>query len=106
MKTNLVETAVGAVVILIAAAFFTFAYTTSGIGKGSGGYSLVAEFDNADGIQGVAKTYTWNEAGEFEADPLRDIWMYEWSDDAGDFVSLGLLSVRFVSRHGRAKSSV
>ena len=50
MKTNLVETAVGAVVILIAAAFFTFAYTTSGIGKGSGGYELVAEFDNADGI--------------------------------------------------------
>ena len=50
MKTNLVETAVGAVVILIAAAFFTFAYTTSGIGKGGGGYELVAEFDNADGI--------------------------------------------------------
>ena len=50
MKTNLVETAVGAVVILIAAAFFTFAYTTSGIGKGSGGYRLIAEFDNADGI--------------------------------------------------------
>jgi phospholipid/cholesterol/gamma-HCH transport system substrate-binding protein len=50
MKTNSVETAVGAVVILIAAAFFTFAYTTSGIGKGSGGYLLVAEFDNADGI--------------------------------------------------------
>jgi phospholipid/cholesterol/gamma-HCH transport system substrate-binding protein len=50
MKTNLVETAVGAVVILIAAVFFTFAYTSSGIGKGSGGYRLVAEFDNADGI--------------------------------------------------------
>jgi phospholipid/cholesterol/gamma-HCH transport system substrate-binding protein len=50
MKTNLVETAVGAVVIVIAAAFFTFAYTTSGIGKGSGGYQLTAEFDNADGI--------------------------------------------------------
>jgi len=50
MQTNLVETAVGAVVILIAGAFFTFAYTTSGVGKGSGGYRLVAEFDNADGI--------------------------------------------------------
>ena len=50
MKTNLVETAVGAVVILIAVVFFTFAYTSSGIGKGSGGYRLVAEFDNADGI--------------------------------------------------------
>jgi len=50
MKTNVVETAVGAVVILIAAAFFTFAYTTSGIGMGTGGYRLIAEFDNADGI--------------------------------------------------------
>jgi len=50
MKTNMVETAVGAVVILIAAVFFTFAYTSSGIGKGSGGYRLIAEFDNADGI--------------------------------------------------------
>lgn len=50
MKTNLVETAVGAVVILIAAAFFTFAYTTSGIGRGSGGTTLTAEFDNAAGI--------------------------------------------------------
>jgi phospholipid/cholesterol/gamma-HCH transport system substrate-binding protein len=50
MKTNLVETAVGAVVIVIAAAFFIFAYTTSGIGRGSGGYELIAEFDNADGI--------------------------------------------------------
>lgn len=50
MKTNLVETAVGAVVILVAVVFFVFAYTTSGIGKGTGGYRLVAEFDNADGI--------------------------------------------------------
>jgi phospholipid/cholesterol/gamma-HCH transport system substrate-binding protein len=50
MKTNLVETAVGAVVILIAAVFFTFAYTVSGIGKGTGGYQLTAEFDNASGI--------------------------------------------------------
>lgn len=50
MTTNMVETAVGAVVILIAAAFFTFAYTTSGVGTGAGGYRLIAEFDNAEGI--------------------------------------------------------
>lgn len=50
MRINLVETAVGAVVIVIAAAFFIFAYTTSGIGRGSGGYQLIAEFDNAEGI--------------------------------------------------------
>ena len=50
MKNNLVETAVGAVVIVIAAVFFIFAYTTSGIGKGTGGYRLTAEFDNANGV--------------------------------------------------------
>ena len=50
MRTNLVETAVGAIVIVIAAAFFVFAYTTSGIGRGAGGYQLIAEFDNAEGI--------------------------------------------------------
>ena len=50
MRTSLVETAVGAVVILIAAAFFTFAYSTSGAGTGSGGVRLVAEFENASGI--------------------------------------------------------
>lgn len=51
--------------------------------------AVVAAFDNANGVQGVAKAYTWSEEGEFQADPLADIWIYEWSNDAGDFVSLG-----------------
>lgn len=50
---------------------------------------VVEYFRSASDIQGVAKAYTWNEAGEFEADALNDIWIYEWSNEAGDFVSLG-----------------
>src|SRR3954454_20739119 len=45
-----VETAIGAAVILIAVAFFGFAYATSGRSEGSGGYTLTAEFDNAAGV--------------------------------------------------------
>lgn len=51
--------------------------------------AVVEFFANADGIQGVAKSYSWSDVGEFEADPLRDIWIYEWSNEAGNFVSLG-----------------
>jgi phospholipid/cholesterol/gamma-HCH transport system substrate-binding protein len=50
MKNTTVETAIGALVILIAAGFFTFAYTTSGKGSTTGGYRLTAEFDNIAGI--------------------------------------------------------
>lgn len=50
---------------------------------------IVEFFQNTDGTQGVAKQYAWSDTGEFEADPLRDIWIYEWSNEAGDFVSLG-----------------
>lgn len=50
MKNNTVETAIGALVILIAAGFFVFAYSTSGAGTASGGYTLKAEFDNVAGV--------------------------------------------------------
>ena len=40
MKNTTVETAIGALVILIAAGFFVFAYSTSGAGTASGGYRL------------------------------------------------------------------
>lgn len=50
MKNNTVETAIGALVILIAAGFFVFAYSTSGAGTASGGYRLKAEFDNIAGV--------------------------------------------------------
>ena len=49
--TNTVETLVGAAVIAIAAGFFFYASTTAGVGGGvAGGYKVVAEFDNAQGV--------------------------------------------------------
>ena len=50
MTNSLVETLIGAAVIGIAAVFFVFAYTASGAGKGQGGYTLTAEFENVEGI--------------------------------------------------------
>lgn len=45
-------------------------------------------FDSAEGFEGVAKAYTWDETGEFQGGP-DDIWLYEWDDEEGNFVSLG-----------------
>jgi branched-chain amino acid transport system substrate-binding protein len=50
--------------------------------------AVVEQFQNADGIEGIAKSYSWEESGEFEGGP-EDIWVYEWNDKAGDFTSLG-----------------
>ncbi len=50
MNNTTVETAIGALVIVIAAAFFGFAYMTSGSATTTGGYRLIAEFDNVAGI--------------------------------------------------------
>ncbi|MFO1035016.1 MAG: outer membrane lipid asymmetry maintenance protein MlaD [Hyphomicrobiales bacterium] len=49
---NSLETVVGAAVVALAAGFFGFAYKTAGVGTGagSGGYLLIAEFDNAECI--------------------------------------------------------
>lgn len=50
MKNSTVETLIGAVVVVIAAAFFIFAYQTSGKGHAAGAYRISAEFDNAEGV--------------------------------------------------------
>lgn len=50
MKNTLVETLTGMVVIGLAVAFFVFAYSVGGVGKGAGGYTIVAEFENTAGI--------------------------------------------------------
>ncbi|WGF86961.1 outer membrane lipid asymmetry maintenance protein MlaD [Marinivivus vitaminiproducens] len=50
MSRNLLETVLGAVVLVAAAAFLVFAYERSGIGRGTGGYELVAQFDAIDGL--------------------------------------------------------
>lgn len=50
MKTSLLETLIGAVVVVIAGAFFLFAYQYSGKAGTAAGYRLNAEFDNAEGV--------------------------------------------------------
>ncbi|MCB1378041.1 MAG: outer membrane lipid asymmetry maintenance protein MlaD [Alphaproteobacteria bacterium] len=50
MKNSMVETLIGAAVIVIAAVFFLFAYKSSGQGRTAGGFSVMAEFDNAEGV--------------------------------------------------------
>jgi phospholipid/cholesterol/gamma-HCH transport system substrate-binding protein len=51
MSGNLVETLIGAVVLLVAGFFLAFAYTTGGVGSGRvGGYELQARFNRADGL--------------------------------------------------------
>ena len=49
MGGNLVESLIGAIVLVVAAGFLTFAYRTTDIGT-VGGYSLIAKFDRIDGL--------------------------------------------------------
>jgi branched-chain amino acid transport system substrate-binding protein len=48
--------------------------------------AVVENFHNAEGVQGVAKSYGWEDNGEFMGGP-GDIWIYEWKGDG--FESLG-----------------
>jgi len=50
MKGNVIETVIGAVVIVIAVAFFTYVYQTADLRAGSGGYEVTARFQSVDGI--------------------------------------------------------
>jgi phospholipid/cholesterol/gamma-HCH transport system substrate-binding protein len=51
MSGNVIETVMGAVVLVVAALFLFFAYSTSQVGTVSGGYSVTAQFQNVDGIR-------------------------------------------------------
>jgi phospholipid/cholesterol/gamma-HCH transport system substrate-binding protein len=50
MTRNLLETLLGAVVLIVAAGFLAFAYSSSQV-KESGGYELLARFDKIDGLE-------------------------------------------------------
>lgn len=50
MRSNLVETITGAVVVAIAVIFFVFAYQTAGVGTGRDGYVLKARFGEIGGL--------------------------------------------------------
>lgn len=49
MQGNVVETLMGAVVLVVAGAFLFFAYSTTDVGAG-GGLALSARFDNSAGL--------------------------------------------------------
>jgi branched-chain amino acid transport system substrate-binding protein len=53
--------------------------------------AIVEFLDSAEGVEGVAKSYGWNDDGEFEGGP-DDVWIYEWDTKAKNFVSLGAAS--------------
>ena len=50
MRGNLVETLIGAVVLIVAAVFLTFAYNRADVGTVEG-YELFARFDRVDGVE-------------------------------------------------------
>ncbi|HEX5079516.1 MAG TPA: outer membrane lipid asymmetry maintenance protein MlaD [Geminicoccaceae bacterium] len=50
MSRNLLETLLGAIVLIVAIVFLGFAYSASQLGDESG-YELVARFDRVDGLQ-------------------------------------------------------
>ena len=50
MKQNIVETAVGLLVLITAITFFSYAYITSGKSSDENGYVLNATFESAEGI--------------------------------------------------------
>jgi phospholipid/cholesterol/gamma-HCH transport system substrate-binding protein len=50
MKQNVIETLVGFIVILVALAFFIFAYKIGNSSRTEAGYILKANFQNAEGI--------------------------------------------------------
>jgi phospholipid/cholesterol/gamma-HCH transport system substrate-binding protein len=50
MRRNVIETILGAAVILVAAVFVVFAFSTTGMQNVDAGYTVTASFDNAQGI--------------------------------------------------------
>ena len=50
MRGNMIETVMGAVVLVVAAVFLFFAYSTTHV-EAVSGYALVAQFDRIDGIR-------------------------------------------------------
>lgn len=51
MRRNMIETIMGAVVLLVAVSFVVFAFRTTSIDSAnSGGYQLLVEFDDASGL--------------------------------------------------------
>lgn len=50
MRSNVLETLIGAIVLVAAGYFLVFAYNVTGMGGAANGYVLTAKFDRIDGI--------------------------------------------------------
>ncbi|MBK1695879.1 outer membrane lipid asymmetry maintenance protein MlaD [Rhodovibrio salinarum] len=50
MRRNIIETIMGAAVILVAVGFVVFAFSATGVGSSVDGYRVTARFDNAQGV--------------------------------------------------------
>ncbi|MEO6607087.1 MAG: outer membrane lipid asymmetry maintenance protein MlaD [Aestuariivirga sp.] len=110
MKSNSLETLVGAAVIALAVAFFAFAWKTAGHGGAGGGYHVTADFDNASGVSvgsdvriagikvGSVIGQTLNQAN-FQAriDMLINREVQISDDSSAKIASEGLLGSNFIS---------
>ncbi len=108
MSRSLVETVLGAVVLVVALGFLAYAYTTSDVAD-PGGYRLTASFTNIDGIQvGSEVRVSGIKVGEVVAqrlDPQTYQAVLEFSvapdlempsDSSARIVSEGLLGGRYL----------
>ena len=50
MKRNIIETVLGAVVLLVAIGFLFFAFRATGLTTAATGYEVIGEFDDASGL--------------------------------------------------------
>ena len=51
MRKHVIETVLGAVVLIVAIGFIVFAYQTTDLGPRTNGYEVEAVFDDASGIR-------------------------------------------------------
>jgi len=109
MKGNVIETVMGAVVLVVAALFLFFAYSTSQL-RSVSGYQLSAQFDNIDGIRdGSDVRISGIKVGSVTnttLDPATFLAMVQLSvqpavklpdDSVAEIVSSGLLGDKYMS---------
>ena len=110
MSGNVIETVMGAVVIVVAALFLFFAYSTSQVAAVTGGYPVRAQFQSVDGIHDgsdvrIAGVKVGSVTSEhldpktFVADIKMDIASeYKLpADTVAEITSSGLLGDKFIS---------
>jgi len=83
MKKNLIETIMGAVVLIVAAFFLVFAYTTANI-ETVEGYKVVAKFDRVDGL---------NQGSDVRMSGIKVGTVLSQSLDTNDYLAVVTLSI-------------